>query len=78
MTFVMLLLKISTDIRAADEKMLNSLSIAASKGKDNMKNIRIAQAGIAGKVIGEDIGVIKRDAFADFKRPTAEDKNEIG
>lgn len=54
--------------------MIRALDRLEREKKDNLQNIRVARTAIALKKHGEDLGVIKKNAFAgNFKQPSSAD-----
>ena len=57
------LAKTTDDIRKADNIMMNAVDRISRNRGDNAKNIAQARL-IKAKIIGEDLGLIRRDAFS--------------
>src|SRR5690554_3458893 len=60
-------------VRAADNRMLRNLTRAEQMKLDSRKNIAPAMAGIAGKVIGEEVGKLPKAAFSGIQTAKASD-----
>ena len=52
------------DIRAADNRMVNSLKKIEAQGTDSKTNTQMGMRLIQGKMIGEEAGVLSRNQFA--------------
>lgn len=71
------LAKNTDDIRKADNIMMNTVDRIARNRGDNPKNIAQARL-IKAKIIGEDMGLIRKDAFSgDLSNKTIDDKDRI-